>query len=327
MAFLHPSIPSPELSGVPRAGAPLPPRLIVHERPWPSEWQSRLSRPSWQLGHLRRGKIVSIACVLANTVRCAPHTVASPERRAFLSTPTARVPRVVRSLSGVQKGGNRRIHRREVLPSLPTQQQVDSVWRDSNTRVVAISPAVYMAFEVLSKAVQKHTEQNFSDDLGWSGSTVNTLRHWLLFLNDEAVTDARVGSEIRLIGPWEEGAQWPEGLPHGGKDAPYTELMRVVAGGHAPCFEALSRWSTSLLSPFLLSDAWRPDWPYCHWTQAQVRGQAQRMVKERRQTQGSMCGPPCVCTRAEIRHAHVWQPRVLQEVHCGVCRWGSQRVP
>ena len=83
MAFLHPSIPSPELSGVPRAGAPLPPRLIVHERPWPSEWQSRLSRPSWQLGHLRRGKIVSIACVLANTARCAPHTVASPERRAF----------------------------------------------------------------------------------------------------------------------------------------------------------------------------------------------------------------------------------------------------
>ena len=195
------------------------------------------------------------------------------------------------------------------VPSLPPQQQVDSVWRDSNTQVVVISPAVYMAFEVLSKAVQKHTERNFSDGLGWSGSTVNSLRHWLLFLKDEAVTDARAGSHIRLIGPWEEGAPWPEGLPHGGKDAPYTELMRVVAGGRAPCFEDLSRWSTSLLSPFLLSAAWRPDWPYCHWTQPQVRGQAQRMVtKERRQTQGSMCGPPCVCTRAEIRHAHVWLP-------------------
>ena len=76
--------------------------------------------------------------------------------------------------------------------------------------------------------------------LGRAGraGTANTVAHWQHILGSEAVSRSLFA--IRLVGPWVEGEYWPSNLPHGGVDAPYTELVRFYGDVQAPCYVAFS---------------------------------------------------------------------------------------
>lgn len=144
------------------------------------------------------------------------------------------------------------IRRSDVLPELGAGQ-TDTVWQAKGTKVVAITPEIYRAFHNLCAATEKDVKTHF-DQFGemacWS-KTSHTLEQWKSYLGLEALTDvasAASSSQIRVVGPWKQGVWWPRGLPCGGEAQPYTEIVRVVVQGHAPCLEQLSRCSGTVLT-------------------------------------------------------------------------------
>ena len=143
------------------------------------------------------------------------------------------------------QGGTILIQRSEVVPPL-SDGQTDTVWRDRRTRVVVISCQIFLSLHQLCRAVERDVKAHSKAGwlAGWPGTT-NTLNHWLDYLGCEACTDvssANSASVIHLLGPFKSGEPWPEGIPNGGEERPYTELVRVVVGGQAPRFEAFSRY-------------------------------------------------------------------------------------
>jgi hypothetical protein len=136
------------------------------------------------------------------------------------------------------------IKRSEVVPAL-SDGQTDTVWRDRCTRVVVISPCILVQVHEVCAAVANDVKSHFTQETGWAG-TANTVEHWLAHLGCEAETDvasADSASVIHLVGPFKSGEGWPRGIPNGGENMPYTELVRVVVSGPAPRFEAFSRYN------------------------------------------------------------------------------------
>ena len=148
------------------------------------------------------------------------------------------------------------IERSQVVLSVPDSGKTeDPIWRDRRTQVVVIPCHIWGQLQALGRAVEKDVKTHFTEAAGWQG-TMNTLEHWQGFLEaltdvGEALTDvasADAASQIRLLGPFRQGEWWPEEIPNGGEERPYTELMRVVAGRQAPCLEELSRYKGTHLS-------------------------------------------------------------------------------
>lgn len=113
--------------------------------------------------------------------------------------------------------------------------------------MVVISPHILILLDELCMAVAEDVEHHFTQQTGWAG-TACTVKHWLAHLGCEALTDvasADSASVIHLVGPSKSGEGWPMGIPNGGEERPYTELVRVVVGGRAPHFEAFSRYNGS----------------------------------------------------------------------------------
>ena len=148
------------------------------------------------------------------------------------------------------------IERSQVVLSVPDSGKTeDPIWRDRRTQVVVIPCHIWGQLQALGRAVEKDVKTHFTEAAGWQG-TMNTLERWQGFLEaltdvGEALTDvasADAASQIRLLGPFRKGEWWPEEIPNGGEERPYTELMRVVAGRQAPCLEELSRYKGTHLS-------------------------------------------------------------------------------
>ena len=213
---------------------------------------------------VRQTAILRIACQLECTARwvCAGAVLGPADTHATRAGPTQ--PLSLVSLVGVsatglhtrlstffQGGHSGRIliQRSEVVPAL-SDGQTDTVWRDKCTLVKVISCGIFLLLDKLCSAVAKHTKSHFTQEAGWPG-TINTLERWLSWLGCEALTDvasADSASVIHLLGPFESVESWPPGIPNGGEERPYTELVRVVAGRQAPCLEELSRYKGTHLS-------------------------------------------------------------------------------
>ena len=159
---------------------------------------------------------------------------------------TSAMPGVVLASRYRHRQSSVEIGRSEVLPVLPEGTE-DFLWGCERTAVVVISPEQYGAFLQVVTAVNGSIAA--ADEDGWKESWSGTLHQthfWSDWLGGET-TDVRrrdldcgTRCEIRIIGPFVEKKWWPPGLPHS-TTAPYTELVRVVGGGHAGALSALGR--------------------------------------------------------------------------------------
>ena len=133
-----------------------------------------------------------------------------------------------------------------MIPALP-DGETDPLWSDERTKVVVIPSSTYSALNELERAVAQDAKSQFEH--GGEGASCSATSHthqrWLQNLPEcEAETDvasADAPPVIYVVGPWPPTKRVPNGLPRGGKAAPFTEIVRVRPGGRAPHFEDLSR--------------------------------------------------------------------------------------